>query len=214
MRVRVKICGITSVDDVREAISAGADALGFVFAESPRRVDADVARQLFSYVPPFVTTVAVFRFPSSEEVKQVVSACRPDVVQTEPSSVVKSAVTASTRMLPVFHEGEDDWNDVLKYANTNRENPGLLLEASGCGGRGVAPDWDVAAKLARATPLVLAGGLHPANVQDAIRHVRPCAVDVSSGVERSPGSKDPELIREFIAEVRKTEALLKVEGEQ
>ena len=214
MRVRVKICGITSVDDVREAISAGADALGFVFAESPRRVDVDIAKRLISYVPPFVTTVAVFRLPSSEEVKQIVSQCGPDVVQAEPSSVVKSAVTANTRLLPVVHEGEDDWNDVLKYANTHRDNPGLLLEASGRGGRGVAPDWDLAAELARVTPLVLAGGLNPTNVQDAIRHVRPCAVDVSSGVERSPGSKDPDLIREFVAEVRKAETLLKDEAEQ
>jgi len=211
MRVRVKICGITTVNETRAAIDAGADAVGFVFAESPRRVDIALAKRLMSYIPPFVTSVAVFRYPVAEEVTSVVSQCAPDLVQAEPTTAVNEAVPASTRLLPVFHEGEDVFDDVRSYSRHGKNNSGVLLEASGRGGRGITPDWDFAAKIARVFPLVLAGGLTPENVEDAICHVRPFAVDVSSGVESSPGSKDPERIRDFILTVRRAEALLKAE---
>jgi phosphoribosylanthranilate isomerase len=211
MRIGVKICGITTVDDARVAIDAGADALGFVFAESPRRIDEDTARRLFDFVPPFVTTVAVLRYPSREEIERVFSWCTPDVVQAEPTSVVSNAVPAGTRLLPVFHEGEDDLSDIRERDRPGRSNPAVLLEASGRGGRGISPDWDVAAEIARDVRLVLAGGLRPDNVRRAICRVRPLAVDVSSGVEPSPGSKSPELIQEFFAEVRRAEEELKAE---
>lgn len=210
MRVSIKICGITTVDDALAAVHAGANAVGLVFAESPRQVNLDTARAIISVVPPFVATVAVFRYPRASEVARVVAECAPDLVQSEPAAAVRTALPPGIRLLPVLHEGEDDLWEML-YRVTPHTRPGLLLEAAGRGGRGVAPDWDVAARIARETPLILAGGLTPANVGDALHRVRPWAVDVSSGVEITPGVKDFNLVAEFVAAVRRAEESLKTE---
>jgi phosphoribosylanthranilate isomerase len=207
----VKICGITTVTDARVAIDAGADALGFVFAKSPRQVDISSAIRLMSYIPAFVTGVAVFRYPTTEEVKMVVSQCAPNLVQAEPTPAVKAALRDRARFLPVFHDGADVLDEVYAYARSDGAESRALLEASGRGGSGIAPDWNSAARIARVLPLVLAGGLNPDNVREAIRRVRPSAVDVSSGVESAPGVKDPVRVRDFVLEVREAETLMKAE---
>jgi phosphoribosylanthranilate isomerase len=212
MRVGVKICGITNVEDALTAVDAGADALGFVCAESPRRVNINTLTELIASLPPFVCTVVVFRYPSREEVEAVFSCCEPNVVQAEPTLEVRNAIPPGIRLLPVFHEGEDDLGGLFGRTDINRSIPTVLLEAAGRGGRGVAPDWGIAANIARAVPLVLAGGLRPDNVREAIHRVRPQCVDVSSGVESEPGSKSPDLIRDFIAEVRRAECDLMTEA--
>lgn len=199
MNVRVKICGVTTPECVTAAVEHGADAIGFVFAESPRQVDITLARRLRDIMPAFVNAVAVFRHPSVDWVTEVVSAFQPDVVQTEVTDAIRAAVHTRATLLPVVHD-EPDLISRVKTAHAPRET--VLLEAAGRGGRGIAPSHDRAREIAQLTPLVLAGGLHPENVGAAIRTVRPYGVDVSSGVERAPGIKDPEKIAAFCAAVR------------
>ncbi len=206
MRVRIKICGITDPAAAVAASDTGADAVGFVFyPPSPRNLEPDAATDLARHVSPLVTRVAVFRSPESREIKDVVSRFHPHVIQVEPSAQSVAAIPDSVALLPVFHEGPHLEDEVAALIPRSGAAPTIVLEAAGTGGRGLAPDWDRAAKLAKSTHLVLAGGLSPDNVADAIRLVRPWAVDVSSGVESSPGVKDPKLIAAFVAAVRETE---------
>ena len=198
MRVRVKICGIVTPEAAAAAVQAGADAVGFVFADSPRRVDVERAGEIARSLPPFVTRVAVFRYPRPHEVADVVRRLRPDLVQAEPVAGLREALVTGVAFLPVLHDGAD-----LDRRAAELGQPALLLEAAGRGGRGVAPDPERAARLARRFRLVLAGGLTPENVAAAIRRVRPFAVDVSSGVESAPAIKDPERIGRFVDEVRR-----------
>lgn len=202
-RLRVKVCGVTTPDGVDVAVAAGADALGFVLAESPRRLDRDRARDLMDRVPPFVARVAVLHHPTPDEVAAAWSELRPDWLQAEPEGLV---LPAGARLLPVFHDGPDLLAEVSRY-RAERPGAAVLVEGAGRGGRGVAADWTRAAEVARAGPTVLAGGLTPDNVAEAVRRVRPFAVDVSSGVEppdRSrPGVKDPARVRAFVAAARR-----------
>jgi len=203
-RVRVKICGVTTDAALDAAIAAGADAIGFVLAaDSPRRLDLAAARRLAARVPPFVARVAVLRHPTAAEARAAIEALRPDLVQAEPSEELTRLFDGGAppgeraRLLPVLHDGAD----LLERLPLGP--PAVLLEAEGRGGRGQAPDPGRAAAVARRVRLVLAGGLTPENVAAAIAAVRPFAVDVSSGVESSPGVKDPRRIAAFIAAVRR-----------
>jgi phosphoribosylanthranilate isomerase len=150
--------------------------------------------------------VAVFRHPSPKDVESVLGRVRPDVVQTEPDPAVLAVVPPGISWLPVFHDRGSLVSDALDYVGQPHNRAGaVLLEAPGRGGRGIAPDWSRAKELAANIPVILAGGLTPENVGDAIRLVRPYAVDVSSGVESSPGHKDPGRIRAFLRAVRQAE---------
>jgi phosphoribosylanthranilate isomerase len=208
--VRVKICGVTTPEGARAAGALGADAVGFVLSESPRRVSPETARDLAALLPPFVVRVAVLREPTPSELERVLSVFGPDVVQCEPAPEVERAIGSRARFLPVLHDAPD----LLARAGGATSYGGWLLEAPGRGGRGVAPDWERAAELARRGPLVLAGGLDEDNVASAIRRVRPVAVDTSSGVETAPGIKDPRRIAGFIAAVRSAEAASGFEEER
>lgn len=213
MHVRVKICGITTAEAAGAAAAAGADALGFVFAfpDSPRCIAVEEACEIAAQLDPFVTRVAVFRHPDVTAVSDVLSAFRPDVVQCEPSADVLAAVAGQATFLPVYHDGADLIDRAARLVAESPSKPAILLEAPGVGGRGLAPDWGRAAEVAGSTHLILAGGLRPDNVAGAIRAVRPAGVDVSSGVESAPGSKDPDLIAEFITAVRTVEQTLEQE---
>ena len=206
MRIRVKICGIIDPAAAVAASNMGADAVGFVFyPPSPRNLEPDAAADLARHLSPLVTRVAVFRSPESREIIDVASRFHPHVIQVEPTADVVEAIPDSVSLLPVFHDGPDVENEMAAFASPSGAAPTIVLEAAGTGGRGLAPDWDRAAKIAKSTNLVLAGGLSPDNVAEAIRIVRPWAVDVSSGVESSPGIKDPKLIAAFVAAVREAE---------
>ena len=203
MRVRIKVCGITTPEAAAAASELGVDAVGFVFfAESPRHLAADRAVELASHLSPLVTQVAVFRNPQGSEIAEVVSRFRPQVIQAEPAAEVSAAIPSHILHLPVFHDSSDLGERVAKFAAHAGNDTTVVLEASGRGGRGLAPNWTRAAKVARSVRLVLAGGLTADNVAAAIRSVRPYAVDVSSGVETKPGVKDPKLIEEFVTAVR------------
>ena len=208
----MKICGVTTPDGARAAVDAGADAIGLVLAESPRRVSVEQAIDVIYELPPFVVGVAVLRHPSPHQVAEVVRGVRPDFLQCEPGPGVLATLDAGTRLLPVFHDTPEIVESVTAYRGWNGKAPVILLEAPGRGGRGLRPDWSRAAELARRVPLVLAGGLSPDNVCEAILRVRPVAVDVSSGVESRPGVKDPRKIERFVAEVRRAETALARKG--
>lgn len=203
MGIRVKICGITTPEAALAASDAGADAVGFVFAESPRRIAIDAALELSSHLSPLVTRIAVFRHPEPSSVDEVISELRPDVIQVEPTPGIEATVELRSRLLPVFHDSTDVSGRIANYMVSRNPGDAVLLEAPGRGGRGAAPSWQRAAEVAQSVHLVLAGGLSPLNVEEAILTVAPYAIDVSSGVESSPGVKDPRLIEKFIAAARR-----------
>lgn len=199
MRVRTKVCGITTCEALHAARESGADAVGFVFADSPRQIAKEDARALCSKVGPLMSVAAVFRHTNVKVIEDIVAVVRPDLIQTEPTEdVIHYIRQTGHALLPVLHDDgtADAQLDTLVAAGIPYR--GVILEASGRGGRGRAPDWNVAVRIAHRTHLVLAGGLTPENVGEAIRHVRPYAVDVSSGVESEPGRKDPKLIEAFL----------------
>jgi phosphoribosylanthranilate isomerase len=198
----IKICGLRTVDAIEAAAAAGANAVGFVFHEaSPRNLSLDAARELQRAVPRGIERVAVFLHPSQALVDAVLESVGPDWLQADADDLATLRLPAAQRVLPVLRSGSQ-MPDPL---------PARCLLESAHSGMGERADWSAAARLARATQLVLAGGLHPANVPEAVRDVRPFGVDVSSGVERERGVKDAALIGEFIRAARAAEQALPVE---
>jgi phosphoribosylanthranilate isomerase len=200
---RVKICGITRVDDARAAAHAGADAIGLVFFEkSPRHVSIPQARAVLADLPPFVTSVALFVNPAIGEVEAVLQALPVDLLQfhgDESPEFCRSFARPYLKAVRV-RPGVD----LVKYAASYPDARGLLLDAyveGKAGGTGEAFDWAlIPSELP--LPVVLSGGLNAANVAEGIRRVRPWAVDVSSGVEAEKGIKDAAKIAAFMQGVR------------
>jgi phosphoribosylanthranilate isomerase len=219
MRTRVKICGITRVADALAAADAGADAIGLVFwPGTPRRVEIARAREIAEALPPFVTKVALFVDPSPTDVRAVLDAVPIDVLQfhgDEPRSLCGSFARPYLKAIQVR-----DGVDLLEYASRYGSASGLLFDTFRVGampgGTGHTFDWSRISPAVRAAlrvPVILSGGLDPDNVGDAIRAVRPWAVDVSSGVEeRGPdgaprkGIKDAARIAAFVNGVRDADA--------
>jgi len=200
---RAKICGITRVEDGIAAARSGADAIGLVFvARSPRHVLPEQARAIAVALPPFVSTVALFVNPSVGEVEAVLKAVRPDLLQFHGEESPDFCRAFGVPYLKAFRVKPGV--DLLQSAALYGDAQGWLLDAwseAAHGGTGERFDWDlIPPDLPR--PVVLAGGLSPANVAAAIRRVRPWAVDVSSGVEAGKGIKDAALIAAFMKEVR------------
>ena len=195
----VKICGLRTREHVDVAIAAGADAVGFVFAESVRRIDPTVAAAITGSVPDNVRKVAVMLHPTNDEWQDVLAGFEPDVLQTDANDFDTLDVPASIERWPVYRESKNGSDPLLKKGS-NR-----FLYEGAKSGQGETVDWPRAAKIAEQGSMILAGGLGPGNVADAIRAVRPWGVDVSSGVESAPGQKDPRLIQEFISAARAAE---------
>ncbi len=200
---RVKICGITRIEDGLAAARAGADAIGLVFhAHSPRQVTPQQAAAIAHALPPFVSTVALFVDPDPEAVRAALKAFRPDLLQFHGEEAADFCRSFGVPYLKAVRVRQG--TDLLQYAALHAEARGLLLDAyhpAAHGGTGQSFDWGLIPR-DLSMPLVLAGGLSPANVAQAIRQVRPWAVDVSSGVESAKGIKDAALIAAFIREVR------------
>jgi phosphoribosylanthranilate isomerase len=189
----VKICGVTTERAVEAAAEAGADAVGFVFAESMRRVTAERARRLAAALPAGVLRVAVLRHPTAEETARVLGELAPDWVQTDAEDFAGLRLPEGCTALPVYRDGDS----AFAAGGASRPVARLLFEGR-ASGRGERADWQAARRLAAQAQLILAGGLDPSNVADAIREVRPWGVDVSTGVEFAPGDKDPAKIKEFV----------------
>jgi phosphoribosylanthranilate isomerase len=184
----VKVCGLTTPEGVAAAVDAGVNAVGFVFAESKRKVAAQQAAQLARDVPGNILRVAVMLHPSQAQLDEVWSQFRPDVLQTDVDDLATLRVPEGLQVTPVLRSGRE-----LPSAL-----PARLLFEGPVSGTGETTDWTAAAKLATRTQLILAGGLKPENVAHAIATARPFGVDVSSGVEARPGVKDPAKIYEFV----------------
>lgn len=188
----VKVCGLTTPDAVAAAVDAGVNAVGFVFAESKRKVTPRQAAELARGVPRDILRVAVMLHPSQAQLDEVWSQFRPDVLQTDVDDLATLQVPADLKVTPVFRAGRE-----LPVTL-----PARLLFEGPVSGTGETTDWSAAANLAARTQLILAGGLKPANVAEAISIARPFGVDVSSGVEARPGVKDPDKIYEFVRNAR------------
>jgi len=201
MSVRVKICGITSLDDAVAAVEAGADALGFMFyGPSPRKMSAKAAGEIVRALPPFVAKVGVFVNPTAEEVLETVSLCGLDTLQFHGDETPEFCQKFSPlKVYKAFRiQNHGSLQSLADYQTDAWLLDGFVPDKPG--GGGAKFNWDLAVeakKLGR--PIILAGGLTPENVADAVRKVQPFAVDVSSGVEESPGKQHCQKIRDFLA---------------
>jgi phosphoribosylanthranilate isomerase len=188
----IKICGLTTPDAVAAALDAGVDAIGFVFAKSVRQVAPDVALRLAAPARGRARCVAVTRHPNQQDIDDIISIFKPDVLQTDAQDLPNLRLPAQLQLLPVFRGVGDESNTL----------PSRLLFEGLTSGAGVPCDWTAASRVARRTELVLAGGLNPANVAAAIAAVQPFGVDVSTGVEVRPGVKSPVEIANFVRAAR------------
>jgi len=196
--VRVKICGITSKQDAFVAVECGADALGFVFFEgSPRCVTPRDARAIIAELPPFVTTVGLFVNEKPERVSEIIQVCGLDTVQLHGDEGPEECLYPPHRVIKALRVRDGD----SLRAMASYDVSAFLLDSfvqGSYGGTGHAFNWDLAAQASECQRIILAGGLTPDNIAEAVARVRPYAVDVSSGVEISPGRKDPDKVAAFI----------------
>ncbi len=203
---KIKICGITNPIDALHAVDAGADALGFVFhKQSPRNVSPNVVKSIVADLPPFVLPIGVFVNEESGKVRTIMNECGLAFAQIHGD---ESADYCEALGHPVIRgirlRDRHTFLAMAEYRGRARVR-GFVLDAfSGAayGGTGTMADWTLAAKAARAFSCLLAGGLTPRNVQEAILNVQPYGVDVSSGVEAAPGKKDPAKVKAFIQAVQ------------
>ncbi|HEX5551301.1 MAG TPA: phosphoribosylanthranilate isomerase [Nitrospira sp.] len=204
--VKVKVCGITNAEDALVAVEAGADALGFIFYEkSPRYVVPAVAANIIAELPPLVTPVGVFVNEGLATVRSIMDTCGLAMAQLhgdEKVSYCRELARPAMKALRLKDRGS-----LLALAEYQGRGGvrGFVLDTFSelaYGGTGQITDWGLAADVAKSTPILLAGGLTPDNVTEAIRTVRPYGVDVSSGVESAPGKKDRAKIRAFVDAVR------------
>jgi phosphoribosylanthranilate isomerase len=183
---------MTTAAGVAAAVEAGADAIGFVFAPSSRRVTTERANNLVHGMRKKILCVAVTLHPTRQEVDEIVREFRPDMLQSDAEDYASLHLPQRLARLPVLRSATSE----------HAEYPPRILFEGPSSGAGQTADWQLAATLARRTRLVLAGGLNAGNVAEAIRIVRPYGVDTSSGVESRPGEKNPELIRQFVRAAR------------
>lgn len=201
MSVKIKICGITNIEDALFAANCGANALGFIFfKDSPRFIDAPSAKEIISHLPPFLTTVGVFVNEEPEEIRKIMKYVGLDVVQLhggEPPETCK----VWSRVIKAFRINTfDDLTALSRYKSS-----AYLLDTYSpdqYGGTGKTFNWDIAVEAKRYGPIILSGGLNIENVELAIQWVKPYAVDVCSGIEQSKGKKDHVKMRDFIIKAK------------
>jgi phosphoribosylanthranilate isomerase len=200
---QIKICGITNRTDALSAAGCGADALGFIFySSSPRHVTPETVRAICQDLPDGVVRVGVFVNEDASKVIEIVDFCGLDLIQLhgdEPPDYCRW-FSAERLIKAVSFQGDGDPAALADYSVR-----AILLdhrEAGRYGGTGKQSDWNLAVRVKALYPLILAGGLHEGNIEEAIRIVAPDAVDLNSGVERTPGKKDPEKVRRIIEIIR------------
>jgi phosphoribosylanthranilate isomerase len=206
--LRVKICGITSLEDASLAVGLGVHALGFVFARSPRQVSPEAVRHIVRGIPPLVQTVGVFVNESPSRVKEIMAFCGLDLAQLHGDESPDDCEALTPRAIKALRL-RDELS--LAAAESYRGKVRAVLLDSYVkgrrGGTGTTLDWDLAARgLELGIPVILAGGLNPENVRRAVSVVRPFAIDVNSGVEERPGRKSPALMDRLMEIVRNLHA--------
>jgi phosphoribosylanthranilate isomerase len=196
--VKVKICGITNLSDALVAVDAGADALGFVFYEkSTRCINPLEAAKIIAKLPPFIQTVGLFVNEDIEKINWTADYCGLDIVQLHGDETPDDCLEVNRRVIKAFRMQNNISIDPLGRYQVS----GFLLDAwspDAYGGTGRTFNWELAGAARQYGPIILAGGLSPDNVAEAIEAVQPYAVDVSSGVESAPGKKDEGKVREFV----------------
>lgn len=200
--IRVKICGITNLEDALAAVDYGADALGFVFFEkSPRCITPEEAKEIISYLPPLVITIGVFVNEDTKRIKEIINFTGVNILQLHGDEPPDSC-NISHRVIKAFRLR--DFTD-LKPLEKYRCSAFLLdtYSPESFGGTGQIFNWDIAVEAKRFGRIVLSGGLNPDNIEKAVMYVRPYAVDVSSGVEEDKGKKDLKKMKEFIEMAKK-----------
>lgn len=205
--VRVKICGITNPEDAWLSVDAGADALGFIFYKgSPRHINPDEAKAIVSTLPPFLTTVGVFVDEEIERVIDIADYLGLTAIQLHGNESPEYCRRLSRRIIKTIKVPERvSTKDLFKSISDYDNISAILLDT--CvrgkeGGTGRIFNWDIAIEAKRYGRIILAGGLTPENVVDAIERVKPYGVDVCSGVESEPGRKDPKRLRDFVNMVK------------
>lgn len=199
---RIKICGITNVQDALHAVSCGADALGFVFTPASKRLlTVEQVRGITRHLPPFVCKVGVFVDQDVEEVEQIMSACSLDIAQLHGSESPEYCNRLFPRVVKAFRVKDQESLDELPRYKVSAYLLDSYVEGRH-GGTGMSFNWDLARDAARYGPVIISGGLHSGNVWLAVTKAQPYGVDVSSGVEISPGNKDPKKVHDFIRAVR------------
>jgi len=201
--IKVKTCGITNLDDASLAVQLGADALGFIFASSPRKVSPEVARDIIRKIPPFVKGVGVFVDEDPEKIEEIMAFCGIDLVQLHGDESLDLCERFMPRTIKALRiADESSLKSVAAYKGKVRA---LLLDTYSekmAGGTGKGFDWELAIRIREmGIPIILAGGLGPSNIEDAVRRVRPYAVDVNSGVEERPGKKSRALMEELFEKI-------------
>ncbi|RJR42101.1 MAG: phosphoribosylanthranilate isomerase [Deltaproteobacteria bacterium] len=201
--VRVKICGITNLEDAMLAAHLGADALGFIFyPPSPRSVEPEAAKNIIAQLPPFVTTVGVFVDEDAAKVKELAAAVGLDWLQLHGKETPEYCRSLGRRVIKAFRIRD---NNSLSEMKTYRGVAQAFLldtyKKGQVGGTGETFNWDLALEAKKSGPIILAGGLTAENIAQAIVAVQPFAVDVASGVEAAPGRKDPGALRAFFKAV-------------
>jgi phosphoribosylanthranilate isomerase len=197
--VLVKICGITTEADALLAVALGADAVGFVFAPSPRQVSAQATRRIIERVPPEILTVGVFRNEAPERVVEIVNSIGLRAAQLHGDETVEQTRWVAERIgltIKAFPAGHPGIGRIDEYGAE------MVLVDADSPGSGEVFDWRLAEGVVDPARLIVSGGLVAENVADAIAHLHPYGVDVSSGVESAPGRKDPVKVRAFVATAR------------
>jgi len=202
-RIKVKICGTTSLKDAFLAVESGADAIGFIFYKmSPRNISQKEAKEIILQLPPFIETVGVFVNETSDKINRIAEQCKLNSIQLHGEESPALCRRVKRKVIKAFRvKNADSLKSIASY-----DVSGFLLDSyndGSKGGSGQVFDWNLALRVKKQGPVILAGGLNPYNIFTAIHRVKPYGVDVCSGVEKSPGIKDHEKIREFIKSVRR-----------
>jgi len=204
--LHIKICGFTTEEGIEAAVAAGVNAIGLVLDPSPRQLTLERALALKALIPRGVDVVAVCGRPTSDEIREICEVLQPDTIQLMADALPN--VPVDVPVLPSFEDGPDLTQRVAHYAaSLGRDRP-LVLADGPKPGSGIRADWNRVSEISETTRLIIAGGLNPENVGDAIALLRPYGVDVSSGVERAVGCKDPQRIIDFVNSVRAAERFM------
>ena len=203
MKPLIKICGITDLGDALYAAKLNVWALGFVFADSPRRISMEAAKDIVTQLPPYIARVGVFINENITNIKRIVNFCKLDIAQLHGEEPPKDCHVIGTfaKVMKAFRiKDEDSLHRISDYSVDL-----YLLDTysnKAYGGTGRRFDWDLAAKAKEcAGKIVLSGGLNPGNIVEAVKKVEPYAVDISSGVEKAPGKKDKSLIEKLVFKI-------------
>jgi phosphoribosylanthranilate isomerase len=202
---RVKICGITNREDALLAAETGADALGFIFAKSPRQITPIKVKEIILFLPPLVKTVGVFVNEEPARIKEIISFCGLDLVQLHGDESPEICRDLMPRSIKSFRlQNEKDIENIKRYQGVVRAILLDTFQEGKAGGTGKTFNWSLAIKAEEAgLPIILAGGLGPANIQEAVTTVKPYAVDVNSGIEERPGKKDPVLMKRLMEIIKR-----------